>query len=271
VPGNKKGIYMTYLVDSHCHLDRLELEAFGGSMPALLDMAKGMDVRTVLCIGVDLENSQKVIELAQQFDQVYASVGLHPSEDKGEEATVEHLTELAGAPKVIAIGETGLDYYYEHTERELQRERFIIHIKAAEMLKKPLIIHTRKAEEDTLALLREHNVSAGIFHCFTEDYAMAKAGLDLGLYISFSGIITFKNAEALREVVKKVPLERILVETDAPYLTPVPHRGKPNFPGYTRLVAECVAGLKGISYTEVAEVTTNNFMKLFNLKRSTMS
>lgn len=258
---------MTYLVDSHCHLDRLDLNAFGGSLTALIKAAENLDVKTMLCIGVDLENSRKVTEIAHQFQEVYASTGLHPSENEGEEATVERLIDLATDPKVIAIGETGLDYHYQHTSQELQRERFVMHIKAAQTLKKPLIIHTRKAEEDTLKILRDHHVNSGIFHCFTESYAMAKAGLDLGFYISFSGIITFKNADDLREVVKKIPLEQMLVETDAPYLTPMPYRGKPNFPGYTRLVAECIAGLKGIKYEEVCETTTNNFMNLFKLQR----
>jgi TatD DNase family protein len=259
---------MTYLVDSHCHLDRLDLDAFGGSLANLISEAQKLDVKTILCIGIDLENAKAVTDIAQQFPNVYASIGLHPSENEGEEATVERLIELAQAPKVVAIGETGLDYHYEHTPKELQHERFNMHITAAQTLKKPLIIHTRKAQEDTLSILREHQVDSGVFHCFTEEYEMAKAGLDLGLYISFSGIITFKNAEDLRATVKKIPLERILVETDAPYLTPVPHRGKANFPGYTRFVAECIASLKGISYEEVAEVTTNNFMNLFNLNRS---
>jgi TatD DNase family protein len=257
---------MTYLIDSHCHLDRLDLNAFGGSLTTLLKEAEKFDVKRVLCVGVDLENSKTVKEIAQQFTNVYASVGLHPSEDKGEEATVERLIDLGTDPKVVAIGETGLDYHYEYTSQELQQERFVIHIKAAQALKKPLIIHTRKAEDDTLTLLKKHQVHAGVFHCFTESYEMASAGLDLGLYISFSGIITFKNAEALRMVVKKIPLERILVETDAPYLTPVPYRGKANFPGYTRLVAECIAGLKGIKYEEVAEITTHNFINLFKLE-----
>lgn len=258
---------MTYLVDSHCHLDRLDLSAFGGSLASLVKIAGDYDVKTMLCIGVDLKNSLEVIDIANQFNNIYASVGLHPSENEGEEATLDRLIEIAGAPKVIAIGETGLDYYYEHTEKALQKERFAIHIEAAQTLNKPLIIHTRSAQEDTISLLQAHQVKSGVFHCFTEDYEMAKAGLDLGLYISFSGIITFKNADTLRETVKKIPLDRMLVETDAPYLTPQPHRGKPNFPGYTRLVAECVASLKGVSYETVAETTTQNFMTLFNLTR----
>lgn len=262
---------MTYLVDSHCHLDRLDLGAFGGSLESLLQQAKKFDVQTVLCIGVDLENSKAVKKIAHDFANVYASIGLHPSENEGEEATIERLIDLATDDKVVAIGETGLDYHYEHTRQELQRERFIIHIKAAQKLKKPLIIHTRKAEQDTLQILKDHQVNSGVFHCFTENYEMAKAGIDLGLYISFSGIITFKNADSLRETVKKLPLDRILVETDAPYLTPVPYRGKANFPGYTRLVAECIAGLKGIKYEEVCEATTNNFMQLFNLTRGATS
>lgn len=258
---------MAYIVDSHCHLDLLDYAAFGGSLDALLKKAKDeYQVKKILCIGVDLENINNVINIAQQHENVYASVGLHPSENKGEEASIERLLELANAPKVIAIGETGLDYHYDFNNKDLQQERFIKHIKAAQTLNKPLIIHTRKAEQDTLKILREHKVNQGIFHCFTESYEMAKAGIDLGLYISFSGIITFKNADALREVVKKIPLENMLIETDAPYLTPMPHRGKPNFPGYTRFVAECIAGLKGISLEEVARTTTQSFLNLFKLE-----
>lgn len=259
---------MSYLVDSHCHLDMLDYEAFGGSLETLLKKAADeYQVKKFLCISVDMETVNQVKAIAHQFDNVYASVGLHPSENKGSEASIEQLIELATDPKVIAIGETGLDYHYDYNTKDLQQERFIKHIKAAQTLDKPLIIHTRKAEQDTLRIMREHHVNRGIFHCFTESYDMAKAGIDLGFYISFSGIITFKNADDLREVVKKIPLENMLVETDAPYLTPVPYRGKPNFPGYTRMVAECIASLKGISFEEVANVTTQNFLNLFNLKQ----
>lgn len=253
---------MPTLVDSHCHLDRLDLSSFENSLDRVIEHAQRLDVNKILCVAVDQKNIATVIEVASRYANVYASVGQHPSEDEVSLSAAE-LVELAQHPKVIAIGETGLDYYYEHTDREFQKQRFVTHIEAARQLGKPLIIHTRSAQEDTLQLLKEHHVTKAVFHCFTESWEMAEAGLDLGLYISFSGILTFKNAEALRSVAKKVPLERILVETDAPYLTPVPFRGKANCPGYTRYVAECLAEIKGISYSEVATRTTENFMKLF--------
>ncbi len=256
---------MSYLVDSHCHLDLLDLSPFGGSLDRAIDTAIKAEVKKMLCISVDMEKIPQIIRLAEQYPMVYASVGVHPSEDKGEEVDPARLLEYAKHPKVIAIGETGLDYYYEYTDRALQQQRFVQHIEVAKQCRKPLIIHTRQAQEDTLAILRTHQVESAVFHCFTEGIDMARQGLDLGLYISFSGILTFKNAEALREVARFVPLERILVETDSPYLTPVPYRGKPNYPGYTRLVAECLADLKGLSYPEVRDQTTRNFHQLFQL------
>ena len=256
---------MQGLVDSHCHLDLLDLTPFEGSLDSALEAAAKLDVKKILCISVDLENIPKVIAIAERYPTVYASVGLHPSHNEGEEATVDRILQFADHPKVIAIGETGLDYHYDSTPRALQQERFRIHIEAAQKTGKPLIIHTRKAEDDTLSLLREHNVSEGVFHCFTEGLAMARAAIDLGLYISFSGILTFKSAQDLRDIAKVLPMDRILVETDAPYLTPIPYRGKPNFPGYTRLVAECLADVKGLSYPEVAQATTENFHRLFKI------
>lgn len=253
---------MTTLIDSHCHLDRLDLTPFDGSLDRAIAHARDLDVKKILCISVDQKNIAAVIAIAKKYPNVYASVGQHPSEDEVS-LSVEDLVALAHDDKVIAIGETGLDYYYDSVDREIQKERFMTHIKAAKQCNKPLIIHTRSAQEDTLSLLEEYDVSRAVFHCFTESWEMAKAGIDRGLYISFSGILTFKNAEDLREVAKKVPLDRILVETDAPYLTPVPFRGKPNCPGYTRYVAECLAKLRGIPYSEVAEQTTQNFMTLF--------
>lgn len=252
-----------YLVDSHCHLDRLDLSPFAGSLSAAIEAAASMEVKKILCISVDMENIKTVLAIAEQYPNVYASVGLHPSENEGEEVDVAVLRQYASHPKVIAIGETGLDYYYEFTDQKSQKERFAKHIEVAQATGKPLVIHTRKAVEDTLSMLKQHRVTEGVFHCFTESLEMAEAGIEMGLYISFSGILTFKNAEALRAVAKALPLERILVETDAPYLTPVPYRGKANCPGYTRLVAECLAELKGIAYPVVAEVTTRNFHNLF--------
>jgi TatD DNase family protein len=257
---------MTTLVDSHCHLDFLDLTPFGGSLERAIEAASLVDVKEILCISVSMENIPVVLKIAEQYPNVYASVGAHPSHNEGAEADFDTLVRYAAHPKVLAIGETGLDYHYDFTKESVQRERFVTHIKASQQTQKPLIIHTRKAEEDTLALLRAYQVSAGVFHCFTEGLSMAEAAIELGLYISFSGILTFKNAEPLREVARALPLERILVETDAPYLTPMPHRGKPNHPGYTRLVAECLAEIKGVSYETVAAATTANFHRLFNKK-----
>ena len=256
---------MSYLVDSHCHLDLLDLSPFDGSLDRAIEAAIQADVKKMLCISVDMEKIPSILKLAEQYPMVYASVGVHPSEDKGDEVDPVRLLDYAKHLKVIAIGETGLDYFYEFTDQALQRKRFITHIEVAQQCGQPLIIHTRQAQDDTIAILREHQVNQAVFHCFTESIEMARQGLDLGLYISFSGILTFKNADSLREVAKFVPLDRILVETDAPYLTPVPFRGKPNYPGYTRLVAECLANLKGLTYPEVRDQTTRNFHQLFQL------
>ncbi len=252
------------LIDSHCHLDRLDLTPFEGSLDQALAHAATLDVKHVLCIGVDYAGLPRVLEIAEDYPNVYATVGQHPSEDEAS-LSADQLFLLSQHPKVIGIGETGLDYHYEGNTKALQQERFITHIEVAHRSQKPLIIHTRAAQDDTLQILRDHQVSRAVFHCFTESLEMAKAGLDLGLYISFSGILTFKNAESLREVAKYVPLDRILVETDAPWLTPVPYRGKPNCPGYTRYVAELLAELKGIAYSEVALQTTKNFATLFKV------
>ena len=252
------------LIDSHCHLDRLDLTPFDGSLDRALAHAAELDVKAALCVAVDRASIPVVIALAEKYPNIYATVGQHPSEDE-ETLSVAELTLLAQHSRVIAIGETGLDYHYESMPRDFQKQRFIAHIEVSQKLKKPLIIHTRAAQEDTLEILRDHAVSSAVFHCFTESLEMAEAGLELGLYISFSGILTFKNAGDLREVAKKIPLERILVETDAPYLTPIPFRGKPNCPGYTRYVAECLAELKGIPYSIVARQTTENFTTLFGV------
>ncbi|MDF2691322.1 MAG: DNAase [Gammaproteobacteria bacterium] len=259
---------MLPLVDSHCHLDRLDLTAFDGDLSKVIAAAKALGVYHMLCVCVEMENFASVIKIAEQFKEVHASVGKHPDEHEGIEPSVEMLIEKASHPKVVAIGETGLDYYRDH-DKAKQMQRFAVHIEAAKRTQKPLIIHTRQAREDTIAMLKSEQAGPGVFHCFTEDYAMAKQGLDLGFYISFSGILTFKNAEMLKEVAKKIPLDRILVETDAPYLTPVPFRGKANQPGYTRYVAEYIAALKAVDYAEVARITTQNFTELFKVEVET--
>lgn len=257
------------LVDSHCHLDRLDLTPFSGSLDAALDAARQRGVGHFLCIGISIENAPVVRAFTQRYPDVDCSVGVHPLDlIHGGEPTLDWLLNELQHPGVVAVGETGLDYYYQTETAAMQQESFRLHLQAARESKKPVIVHTRDAKQDTLAILREAALpEAGVMHCFTEDWDMAKAALDLGYYISFSGIVTFKNASALREVALKVPADRLLVETDSPYLAPVPHRGKTNFPAYVADVAEFVAQLRGVSYEELAAQTTANFKRLFPLAR----
>ena len=253
-------------VDSHCHLNMLDLAPYQGDLGALIEQAKRVGVKHILCVGVDLQHAQEVLDIAQRFDNVSASVGVHPSEQL--QLSRADLIEFAQHPKVIAIGETGLDYHYHQTGLAEQRENFRLHITVAKELAKPLIIHSRDAREDTIQILREENAQSigGVMHCFTESWEMAAQALALNFYISFSGIITFKNALEVAEVAKKVPIDRILIETDAPYLTPVPHRGKkPNEPQYVCLVAARIAELRNLPVAQVADQTTANFFNLFRL------
>ncbi|WP_176507621.1 MULTISPECIES: TatD family hydrolase [Pseudomonas] len=257
------------LVDSHCHLDRLDLSAHQGSLDAALQAARERGVGHFLCIGVSAENAGAVKALSEQYADVDCSVGVHPLDlAPGETPALEWLLRELAHPHVVAIGETGLDYHYEPEAAELQQASFRLHLEASRQTGKPVIVHTRAARADTLALLREANLpQAGVLHCFTEDWDMARAALDLGYYISLSGIVTFRNADALREVARQVPVDRLLVETDSPYLAPIPYRGKPNLPQYVREVAEYVASLRGVSYQQLAEQTTGNFKRLFPLAR----
>jgi TatD DNase family protein len=252
------------LVDSHCHLDFPELH---GALPQLLERMAAAHVGWALCAGVTLERFPVVLDIAHRHQNIYAAVGVHPDtdEEQAEEPTVERLLSLASDPKVIAIGETGLDYYRLTGDLEWQRQRFRVHIQAARQCRKPLIIHTRSASTDTLRLLQEEQGRevGGIFHCFTEDLDTARAALDLGFHISFSGIVTFKNAKALKEVARFVPLERMLIETDAPYLAPTPHRGRTNEPSFVLHVAEEIARLRDLELEEVGAATTANFFRLF--------
>ncbi len=252
-------------VDSHCHLDRLDLSPYDGDLASAIDAAKKRGVEQMLCIGIDMTNAQTVIDIACMFDGVNASVGVHPMDVSDKLADMEQLRALAIHPEVVAIGETGLDYYYSKGSAELQQRSFIQHLTLSSELGKPVIVHTRDAREDTIALIKQHGNPevGGVLHCFTENWAMASQALELNYYISFSGIITFKNAAELREVVKRVPMDRLLIETDSPYLAPVPYRGKKNEPQYVVEVANCIAQLKGISLEEVAEITLANFHKLF--------
>ncbi len=250
------------LVDSHCHID---FEPLGARVTEVLSRARDHDVLYLLCVSVNLEDFPRVQALAQTHREVFASVGVHPNERKGVEPETAELVELAADPDVIAIGETGLDYFRSDGELDWQRRRFRRHIEAARESGKPLIVHSRAAPDDTLAILREAGADAagGVMHCFAEDWQVAKGALDLGFYLSFSGIVTFKNAETIREVVRKAPADRVLVETDSPYLAPVPFRGKTNEPAYVRYTAECVAGLRGIPLEDLARITTDNFFSLF--------
>ncbi|MFZ0219539.1 MAG: TatD family hydrolase [Candidatus Aquirickettsiella sp.] len=259
------------LVDSHCHLDRLDLDYFKKDLNACLDFAREQGVMHFLCVCIDLANFPAVLAIAEQFNEISASVGVHPTEQVAEEASLEKLIQLAQHPKVVALGETGLDYYRENTQQALQQQRFRQHIRAAIAVNKPLIVHTRQAREDTLSILREEGAQqvGGVLHCFTEDLNMAEAAINENFYISFSGILTFKNAADLKSIAQKLPLERLLIETDSPYLAPHPFRGKPNQPAYVRYVAECLAQLRDCSLDVIAEQTTLNFYNLFKLARVT--
>ena len=258
------------LVDSHCHLDRLDLSNREGGLEAVITDAQNRGISHLLTVAVDLDSSRTLTELTSQYDHIYSSVGVHPLQDEELPLpTVEQITDLAILPKVIAIGETGLDNFYSADSYDWQHESFSRHLLAAKQVQKPVIVHTRDAREETIKLLKQHqSEAAGVLHCFTETWEMAKAAMALGFYISFSGIVTFKNAGDLRDVVKKIPLDRILVETDSPWLAPVPYRGKQNEPKNVYEVAECVAEIKGIGIDELAEITTNNFFKLFNITQS---
>jgi TatD DNase family protein len=254
------------LVDSHCHLNFDPLHA---SLDSVLANARANDIGYMLCVSVTLESFPEVRTIAEQHAHIFASVGVHPNEREGQEPSVDDLVALAAHARVVAIGETGLDYYRSKDDpggdMGWQQERFRRHIRAARETRKPLIIHTREAADDTLRIMREEQAQEprGVMHCFTETWDVARQALDLGFYISLSGIVTFRNAEALREVAKRVPADRLLVETDSPYLAPVPHRGKSNEPAFVRHVAECVAGLRGVSLETLADQTTRNFFELF--------
>jgi TatD DNase family protein len=234
-------------------------------MGDVLAQMRANEVVSALCVSVNLEDFPQVLALAEQYPHIYASVGVHPDHEGVEEPDVARLVGLAQHPRVIAIGETGLDYFRLKGDLEWQRARFRTHIRAARESGKPLIIHTREAAADTLRIMAEEKAAeaAGVMHCFTETWEVAEAALAMGFYISFSGIVTFKNAKQLKEVAQRVPLERILIETDSPYLAPVPHRGKLNQPAYVRHVAEEIALLRGISASEVGRQTTENFGRLF--------
>jgi len=261
----------TFLVDSHCHLDRLQLDPWNGELGGALDHAAEQGVGFYLCVAIDLEHYPDILAMARADDRVAVSVGVHPNEQGGHDPSVEELIALADEAQVVAIGETGLDYFRSEAASgdddglEWQRQRFRTHIAAARATGKPLIIHMREATEDTLRILKEEGADqvGGVMHCFVEDWDVAQRALDLNFDISFSGIVTFNSAKALKEVARKIPASRMLVETDSPYLAPVPHRGKPNQPAYVRHVAECIAELRDSSWQAVAEITSENFFRRF--------
>lgn len=250
-------------VDSHCHLDFPDLSA---NLTEILSKMQRNQVERALVVSVTLGDWPRLMQLVEQHDHLHASVGVHPGYDSVDQPTIADLLERAAHPKVIAIGETGLDYHYQSEPLDWQRERFRIHLQASKVSGLPVIIHTRKAVDDTLRIMREEDAGAsgGVMHCFTESWEMAKAALDMGFYISISGIVTFKNAQEVQEVATKVPLDRLLIETDSPYLAPIPYRGKTNDPSYVVHVAEKIAELRGISLADVASATTANFYRLFS-------
>ena len=254
-------------IDSHCHLDRIDLSPYQNDFKLFMQEAENSKIDQMLCIAIDLESYPKMVDLVKDYPSISLSVGVHPNVQEGKDPSVEELIELGKAPKVIAIGETGLDYFRSEGDLEWQHQRFRNHIQAAKHLNKPLIIHTREAGHDSLDDLAAEGADevGGIIHCFTEDWDYAKKALDLGFYISFSGIVTFKNAQDIKEVAKKVPADRFLIETDSPYLAPVPFRGKPNYPTYVPYVAEHIAELRNISVEEVARLSSDNFNTLFRL------
>ncbi|RUO81348.1 metal-dependent hydrolase [Idiomarina tyrosinivorans] len=257
-------------VDSHCHLDKIDTDKLGTDLATIVKNAERKGVRHMLCVCVTLDQFRPMAAAVEPFDNVSLSCGLHPLYVKDEKTPADDfyktLVELGADPRVIAVGETGLDYFYDPDSKAIQQQAFAKHIAAANTLKKPLIIHTRDAQQDTLAILKEGKAEKckGVLHCFTESLEMAQQAIDeLDFYVSLSGILSFRNAEELRATAKALPLERLLIETDSPWLAPVPHRGKQNQPAYVADVAKCLAEVKGVSIEEVAEVTTNNFNELF--------
>jgi TatD DNase family protein len=256
------------LTDSHCHLDKIKLDQFEDDFDNIIASATASDVGRFLCVCIDLERFDDVLQIAKKYPQIVCSVGVHPTSEGVKEPSIDDLVELAKSDQVVAIGETGLDYFHisdEDKNMDWQRERFRVHIKAAQIANKPLIIHMRSAKEDTLGILAEEGADSvgGVMHCFAEDWETAKKAIALNFHISFSGIVTFNSAKALQYVAQKVPEERILIETDSPWLAPIPKRGKPNQPAYVKYVAEKIAELRGESYQHIAKISSDNFERLF--------
>jgi len=256
------------LADSHCHLDRIDLEPFDNQLKNAIEAANNRGVEHFLCVAINSENQKDVIAIAEEFPNIHASVGVHPLYTKGETASVDSLSQYANHPKVVAIGETGLDYFYDAETKDQQIDLFRTHVQAAVEVDLPLIIHTRDARQDTLDILKQEGAEkvGGVLHCFTESLEMARSTMEMGFYVSFSGIVTFNNATELQEVAKEIPMDRILVETDSPYLTPKPYRGKPNSPMYVSEVAKLIAEVRGVKYEEFCGATTENYKRLFRIE-----
>ncbi|MEG9500037.1 YchF/TatD family DNA exonuclease [Mannheimia indoligenes] len=257
-----------FIIDSHCHLDSLDYETRHKNIDEVIENAKARGVHHFLSVCTTVGRFEAMKNLTAHRNEVSLSCGVHPLNVEDEPFDYDKLFEFAQDPKVVAIGETGLDYHYTPETKALQQSLFVQQIEIANKLNKPLIIHSRSARQDTMDMLEQNNAEkcGGVLHCFTEDWTMAKRALDIGFYISISGIITFRNAEELRDVVRKVPLDRLLVETDSPYLAPIPYRGKPNQPAYVRETCEYVATLKGVSTEEFARITTENVQNLFKIQ-----
>ncbi len=250
------------LVDSHCHIPMIEMD---GGVAAILHAAKQSEVEQMLCVNIDIQGYATVQALAAQYQEIVSSVGIHPNTLLEKEISTQDLVRLGADPGIVAIGETGLDYFRSSGDLDWQRDRFKYHIHAARETGKPLIVHCREAKEDVLSILEAERANdvGGVMHCFVEDLDTAKRAMDLNFYISFSGIVTFKNATTLQDVARQIPDHALLIETDSPYLAPVPYRGKQNQPAYVRYVAEFLAELRGVSLQHLAQVTTSNFNKLF--------
>ena len=258
------------LIDSHCHLDCIDLDDFEGDFDTMVRDSRRSGVEHMLCVSINMQSYPAMLEKVRSYKDISVSVGMHPMADKDETFSKQLLLDLAADDKVVAIGETGLDYYYHKGEADWQLSQFRTHVQVANEVDKPLIIHTRDAGEDTLRVLREEGADhcSGVIHCFTETMEFAGQAMDLGFMISFSGIVTFRNADALRDVARMVPDEYLLIETDSPYLAPVPHRGKQNRPAYVRHVAETLAEIRNTSIEHIAEVSRENFYRLFSSARS---
>jgi len=256
------------LVDSHCHLDCIDLTDFNNSFDQLIQHTREAGVEHMLCVSINLKTYPDMLEKVRDYPNISVSAGLHPMADESDAFSVEALTALAQDEKVVAIGETGLDYYYHKDNSQWQRARFRAHIQVANDVNKPIIVHTRNAGDDTLKILREENAETcgGVIHCFTETQDFAEQALALGFMISISGIVTFRNADALRAIAKTIPDDRLLIETDAPYLAPIPHRGKQNQPAFVQHVAQTLAEIRNTSVESIAEISRNNFYRLFDIK-----